>query len=393
MSPEPSPATQVLCRRASASLVAALLLVLPSFTPGAGLEAAEVTSVSPKWKGDLEILYRGGIRFTELKDRRMGRDAFTGAGRFIEVDQGMRLRGGFSVWHGLELRATLPLTFIEARRWLEAGELIYDPAAGAPTSASGQQLPDSVLEGSSSARHHVGPGDLSFGVRFLPFAESGVPGRVGPASMALDVEVFAPSGENHDAYRADGTAGPGWGGPQVRLGLSGSRRFGLTEPFVQIAYIHRAAYKEDLSGSRIEPSSDTDEEGLTELDPSDEFSLRFGAELIAAEDRSKDTSFRLLLDLGLTYIGPNQISSGTLLPAPLAATQGHRATTSEHVEVDVGFGMRLRPKADGEFYLDFDAAWISPHTLERVDNNAYSLSTAGANFRLRWMLGGRVRFR
>jgi hypothetical protein len=175
--------------------------------------------------------------------------------------------------------------------------------------------------------------------------------------------------------------------------MTGSRRFGNVEPYVAIGFIHRAAYRVDLEGARAVPSSDSDEEGLTELKPADEFSLRFGGEMIAVEDVDADTGVRFLMGVGMTYVGPNEVSSGTLLPAPLAATVGHRARSAEHLEIDLSMGLRARTKADGEFFFDFGTTWLSPHSLELVSENAYGVRTAGPSFRLHWSLGATVRFR
>jgi hypothetical protein len=344
-------------------------------------------------KGDFRIGYSGGLSFVSLRDRASTLDTFVDVGRFAEVDQGMRLEGTFAAYHGIAIRLGLPITFYAARHWESANDFIYDPAAGAPTAVGGRALSQEILDASGSARRHGGPGDFSIGFRVLPFAERGVPGREAPASLALDFDILAPSGGNHDTVREDGSAGPGRGGAQVQLAMTGSRRLGSIEPYVRIGYTHRAAYKVDLTDARIVPSTDTEDDGRTALDPADEFSLRFGSEMILLEDLAADTSVRLLMGFGLTYVGPNEISSGTLLPAPQAATAGHRARSGEHLEIDLAFGMRVRPKPQGEFYFDFSGTWLSPHSLEQVDERAYSVRTAPASFRLAWSVGATLRFR
>lgn len=375
--------------------VPAMAAVATALLLGGALPAAAVegTSVPPMLKGDFRLGYAGSLALVGLDDRSGSADTFTDVGRFADERQGMLLRGSFAPYHGIAVRLALPLTFYGTRHWESANDFIYDPSAGAPTAAGGQPLPQEILDASSSARRYAGPGDFAIGVRLLPFAERGVPGREAPASLAIDLDVLAPSGGSHDTVRDDGTAGPGRGGAQLRLGMTGSRRFGSVEPYVHIGYIHRAAYFVDLSDARIVPSADTEEDGTTALKPSDEFSLRFGSEMIAAEDLAADTSMRLLLGLGFTYVGPNEIASGTELPSPLAATAGHRARSGEHLEIDLAFGLRLRTRAEAEFFLDFDAAWLSPHSLEQVSDRAYTVRTATASFRLAWALGTTFRFR
>lgn len=369
-------------------LAGALFLGLP-----AQASAAERTETPPMLKGDFRLGYSGGLALVGLDDRSGSDDTYTPVGRFADEHQGMILKGSFTAYHGIAVRLELPLTFYAIRHWESANDFIYDPEAGAPTAAGGQPLDDAVLDASGSARRYAGPGDLAVGVRLVPFAEQGVPGREAPATLALDVDVLAPSGGNHDSVREDGTAGPGRGGPQVRLGMTGSRRFGSVEPYVHIGYTHRGPYRVDLSGVRVVPSTDTEEDGATTLKPSDEFSLRFGSEVIATENPGADTAMRLLVGMGFTYIGPNELSSGTELPAPLDATIGHRARSGEHVSVDLALGLRLRTKAAAEFFLDFGATWLSPHSLEQVSEGAYTVRTTPASFRLAWSLGTTFRFR
>ena len=355
--------------------------------------AAERTDTPPMLKGDFRLGYAGSLALVGLDDRSGSDDTYTPVGRFADEHQGMILKGSFAAYHGIAVRLELPLTFYAIRHWESANDFIYDPQAGAPTAVGGQPLDETILEASGSARRYAGPGDFALGVRLVPFAERGVPGREAPATLALDVDVLAPSGGNHDTVREDGTAGPGRGGPQVRLGMTGSRRFGSVEPYVHIGYIHRGRYAVDLSDVRLVPSTDTEADGTTALKPSDEFTLRFGSEVIAAEDPSADTAMRLLLGMGFTYVGPNEVSSGTELPAPLAATVGHRARSGEHVAVDLALGLRLRTQATAEFFLDFGATWLAPHSLEQVTEGAYTVRTTPASFRLAWSLGSTFRFR
>ncbi len=369
-------------------LAGVLLLGLPAQAP-----AAERTDTPPMLKGDFRLGYAGSLALVGLDDRSGSDDIYTPVGRFADEQQGMILKGSFAAYHGIAVRLELPLTFYATRHWVSANDFIYDPEAGAPTAVGGQSLGQAILDASGSARRYAGPGDFVLGVRLVPFAERGVPGREAPATLALDVDVLAPSGGSHDAVREDGTAGPGRGGPQVRLGMTGSRRFGSVEPYVHIGYTHRGRYAVDLSEVRVVPSTDTEEDGTTSLKPSDEFTLRFGSEVIAVEDPSADTAMRLLLGMGFTYVGPNEVSSGTELPAPLAATIGHRARSGEHVAVDLAMGLRLRTKPIAEFFLDFGATWLSPHSLEQVTESAYTVRTTPASFRLAWSLGTTFRFR
>lgn len=368
------------------------LLALSVLLP-ASAGAAELTSTPPMLRGDIRVGYSGGLGLVGFEDRAGLDDVFVDVGRYARVQQGMVVGGTFAAYHGIAFRLELPIVFYDALRWEAANDFIYDPVAANPTAAGASPLPQEVLDASPSSRHHAGPGDMVLGLRIVPFAEQGVPGREAPASMAFDVDLLMPSGGHHDAVREDGTAGPGWGGAQVRLGLSGSRRFGTLEPFVGIHYTHRGPYRVDLSSVRVQPDTEVEEDGRTRLDPADEFGFRFGSELIAMEDSTADTSMRLAMGFGLTYVGPHELSSGTLLPAPLEATVGHRARSSEHLLVDLLFGLRIRPKPEAELYVDWTGGWTSPHSVEQVNASAYTVRTAPSSFHLSWGVGATIRVR
>ncbi|MEE2827941.1 MAG: hypothetical protein VX498_02030 [Myxococcota bacterium] len=370
------------------SLVLACALLLPVWS-----SAAELTSTPPMLRGDVELLYRGGINFVRLEDRADTEDAFVDVGAYSQVRQGMNIGAAFSPYHGIAIRLDLPLVFHDARVWEFANGFRYDPEAGRPVAVGGSPLSPDMLNESASSRVHRGPGDLALGFRVVPVAEEGVPGREGPASLAFDFDLRVPSGSNHDQVRDDGSAGPGWGGVQVRVALSGSRRFGPTEPFLSIHYTHRAAYKQDLTGAQVQPADDLDPEGRSQLDPADDFGFRFGSELIMIDDREADRSMRLQVGFGLTYRGPHELSSGTILPAPLDETVGHRARSSEHLMIDLLFGLRARVKPQAELRVDFAGGWASPHSVEQVDSRAYGVRTGPATFHVSWGVGALIRIR
>ena len=102
---------------------------------------------------------------------------------------------------------------------------------------------------------------------------------------------------------------------------------------------------------------------------------------------------RLDVGAGLTYVGPNEISSGRMLPSPLDPTVGHLAITSEHILVDVGLGLRIRPIRLIETRIDVAGVWQSPHTLERVGERTYGAETAPDTFAIRFGVALRARIR
>ena len=357
---------------------------------------------TPEWlRGDVQIGYEGGIGFGRLVDRTKAGGSRTEVARSSRQQHGVMLNGSFAPYHGIAVSLGLPISFHDRRVWGSANEMRFDPDAGVPTMVDGSELPAEVLSTSASARNHVGPGDLRFGVRAVAFAQEGVPHRVAPANLAFDLQVRAPSGGNHDKVRDNGTAGPGLGGAGVSIGLLASRRMQGVEPYVGLRYEHNGAYRQTLTGADgnvvlppTDPANPTpDPEGRWAIDPADRFEVRFGTELLATRDLARDTEVRLDVGAGLTYVGPNEISSGRMLPSPLDPTVGHLAITSEHILVDVGLGLRIRPIRLIETRIDVAGVWQSPHTLERVGERTYGAETAPDTFAIRFGVALRARIR
>ena len=355
--------------------------------------AAERTSVAPMLRGNALFSYEGGAALVRLRDRQGANPTLSEVGSYSHIQQGMRVAGEFSPYHGIGLRLDLPIVFYDRIHWADARSVRFDPDGGVPTMAGGSDLSQEVLDSSASSRIHTGLGDIAFAVRIVPFAERGVPGREAPASLALDATLRFPSGGNHDKVREDGNAGPGAGGMGIRVGASASRRLPGAEPYLSIHYSHNAAYAVQLSDVHGQPIAPLEGEDSFALRPSDSFEMRFGAEIVALEEADSGRAVHLDIGLGATYHSPGEVSSGTRLPAPLPDTQGQPATTSEHLAMDGSIEVRIRPMSTIEFHVGFQGLWRSPHSIERITATAYSTETAPDSFWTRWTTGAKVRFR
>ena len=153
----------------------------------ASVQAAGGTSVPPMLRGDLEFLFDGGIDFVALEDRRATDAPWEEVARSNQQRYGLDIIGRFSPFHGLGLELEIPIVFHEAWEWGEAREFQFDPESHQATMAGGRNLAAEELNATPSAVERAGFGDMSFAVRFLPFAQAGVPGREAPASLALDL--------------------------------------------------------------------------------------------------------------------------------------------------------------------------------------------------------------
>jgi len=356
--------------------------------------AGERTATPPQWRGDVDFMYRGSLEPGAIRDRAAASRSYTLVGNYTRMTHGLDITARFAVVHGITIGLDVPLVFHQQRRWLEGYDMRFDPEHGKATMVAARPLPGDVLGASPSARNHVGIGDLGILFRFVPFAERGVPGREAAATLALDVGIRAPSGENHDAVREDGTAGPGRGGPALELGMTASRRVKLVEPYIAVNAVLSAPYRQlvqDADGLDI-PAADGDPEG-TEFDPADTIGVRFGTEVALREVPETDERMGLDVGIGLRYVGPHEASVGSWIPAPLDATVGRLGVEAEHIEVDFGLGFRIRPRREIQVAIDVGVGWESPHTLEIIDSTSYTSQTSPGTFRFFWGLGatGRIR--
>lgn len=356
-------------------------------------EAAEVTSVPPRWKGDVYFGYAGELDVMRLQDEADSEPGPLEVASGIHHRHAIDLSGRFSPWHGVEIRLDLPIVAWDRTRWLDANRMVWDPDRKRPTMLGGMDVGTGDLDNSPSSREHHGPDDLFLGFRVVPFGEDAVYRGDSPASVAIDLGFSFPSGENHDAVRDDGSAGAGVGGMGVHLGFSASRRFAQAEPWLSFRYSHQAAYGAplvDVNGVAL-PGADAD--GNTQLDPADSIALVLGTEVIATEDTAADTGVRMGFGAAFRYVSPEQVSSGTRIPVPLASTRGQVAITAEYVQIEGLLSVRARTEKQAEFRLDAGAGWVSEHTLEQVGETAYGVETAPGTFVVRFGMGVSLRFR
>jgi|GEM_PF-1742331 len=376
-------------------VAAAALLATPAL-------AGDRTRTPPMLRGDVQLTYNGDLGFGRLVDRTVAGGTRTEVARSTRQIHRLTVGGAFAPYHGIAVTLDLlPVTMHDKRAWGSANDMRIDPDAGLPTMVGGSELSAAVLDASASTRNHVGFGDMRFGVRAVAFAQEGVPGREGPANLAFDLAVRVPTGGNHDKVRDNGTAGPGAGGPGIELGLTASRTIAGVEPYLSLGFAYNGPYKQalvDSSGAATTPPVDPDAptpdaEGRWTLDPADRVFLRFGAELLVMRDDEKDTEARFDVSAGLTYVGPDEISVGRLVPGPLAGTIGHLAVTGEYVQAHVDFGLRIRPIRLIEVRVDVGGSWQAPHTIERIGEKTYGVETASDTFALSWGLALRARIR
>jgi hypothetical protein len=375
----------------SVRILVALMAVAATAGPAS---AGERTSTPTQWRGDVDFVYRGLIEPGAIQDRASREQSFTRVGNYLAQSHQLNITPEFSVFHGISVSLDFPLVFHRSRGWVESFDIRFDPEQNKGTMVASRPLPADVLEGAPASRNHVGFGDLGILFRLVPFAERGVPGREAPATLALDVGIRVPTGDNHDAVRPDGTAGPGRGGAALALGLTASRRVKQMEPYIAIDALLSAPYRFatlDADGVEI-PAADGDPGG-TEFDPADSIGVRFGAEVVLLE--VEETHQRMALDVGfgVRYIGPHEQSVGTWLPAPLDPTVGRLAVEAEHLRIDLGLGFRIRPRQEIEILIDLGGAWATPHTLEMIDKRSYTVQTAPGTFRVFWSVGVRGRIR
>ena len=377
------------------ALALPLLVATPAF-------AGDRIRTPPMLRGDVQLTYGGTVGWGRLVDRTSSGGVRTEVARWTRQRHGITLSGAFAPYHGIAVTLDLlPIVVHDRVKWGAANDTRIDPDAGIPTLVGGSELPQDVLDASPSSRNHVGFGDMRIGATAIAFAQEGVPGRVAPANLAFDLAVRLPTGGNHDRVRDNGTAGPGLGSAGLELGLTASRAMQGIEPYLRLAYHLNGAYRQvlvDSDGVPTTPPVDPDDptpdpEGRWILNRAERVLFGLGVDLLIARNVEKDTEFGLDVGAFLSYVGPDEVSVGRWLPAPLDSTIGHRAVTGEHVTVDLGLGLRIRPIQLIEVRVNLGGGWQSPHTLERIGEKTYAVETAPDTFAVQWGVAVRARIR
>jgi hypothetical protein len=335
-------------------------------------------------RGDLNIGYHGAIAVVQLEDRSNDDSAWSEVAEYREQHHGMLVSGAFTPYHGISVGLDIPILFHGQLNWTSGNSFHYDPVTERTTMAGAEALDDETLEASAASLRRFGFGDMGLNFRIVPFAQHGLPNRQAPINMAFDINLRFPSGQNHLETREDGSGYPGIGGMGITVGTTASRSFGAVEPYLSIHYTHNGPYM--LEGEEHEGE---DEEGRS---AGDSFRLRTGSEIVAYEDSAKGRSVQLDVRLEAAYFGPEYTKSGLHLPTTLPETLGESAVVSEHLEVGGALEVSISPRPQLEIHMDFEAAWISPHSVERVSQNAYSVRTRNGSIGLHWGAGVRIHF-
>jgi hypothetical protein len=374
-------------------LAPVLIVALVSLASAAS--AADGTTTPPMLRGDLELGYRGGLAVVQLEDRSSDDDNYAEVASFTEQNHAMLIRGSFAPYHGIAVSLEVPITFHRQLQWITGRGYHYDPATGRPTMAGATSLDEATLDASPASLRRHGFGDISLGFRIVPFAQRGLPDREAPMDLAFDIGFRFPSGQHPHKLRDDGTSYPGQGGGGVTVGATAARTVGSTEPYLSIHYSHNAPFSTSEAGSDGSDDSDADSAGLAadEHKAADRFRLRAGAVISAYLDPETGRAVHLDLSMTATYVGPEYRFSGLRLPTTLSDTVGQKSVLSEHVQITGGLGVAISPRPEVDITIDFDTTWSSPHTVERVSNNAYSVRTRGDSLALHWGVGVRLHFR
>ncbi len=359
-------------------LAIALLLTPPIAAAASG------TYTPPMLRGDLNLGYRGETVVVQLEDRSDDEGSWSEVAAYNEQRHGMTVSGVFAPYHGISIGLDIPILFHRQLTWGKGNGFDYDPVTERPTMAGAAPLDDLSLESSPASLRRFGFGDLGLNFRIVPFAQQGLPKREAPINMAFDIKLRFPSGQDQFKTREDGTGYPGLGGVGITVGSTASRNFGAVAPYLSIHYTHNGPYLlED------DENSDEQSEGPA---AGDSFQLKTGAAIVAFHDSAKGRKVHLDLSMEAAYFGPRHTVSGLHLPTTLPETTGQPAVVSEHVEVGGALNLSISPRPQLEIHMDFEAAWISPHSVERVSNNAYSVRTSNGSIGLHWGAGVRIHF-
>lgn len=340
--------------RRSLPVLAALAALAVAATDA---RAAELTDLPPALRGDAALRYGGelfsgpiveaGERVGGARQQRHG----------LRLDLAFAPTNGVAVTVGAELAPSMRVGFTE-----DGVAMVYDPVTDGGTYAGGPALPEPPV---ASASGLVG---LWLGVAVGPYGRWMK--QPDPYSWRLDLAVRFPNGGGTFFEAGDDRRGVAPGGTAFRLAGAFATERDFAEPYVSASYQHEGRVTVDVGDPDRGVTAPE-----TSLQAPSAFDVRFGAELIASEDR--EVGLRVAVDLYAFggYRTPARVGSGVFLPSVLDASRTIAVTTSEHLLVGAGMGLVIHPVKSFGIRLAGDVAALTPHRIEHVYAAQYGAGT------------------
>ena len=341
-----------------------------------GSRAAERTELIPFLHMDAEVGYGGAIQFGKLRELD-AEDTFRDVAIFNHMRHEMNVDIEFGIAPTLELDIRMPVVFQDRLHYRSSYDLTYDVSDDRATMLGTAPLPAEELPDFKRA----GFSDMWFALQWAPYDESRENSRA-RATVLFDVGISPPTGGNRYDVNSRGIASPGSGGTDLRLGAAFSKRVRGGEPYLLASYVVTGRYEIDLKDSQGRSVYG----GPAKLNPSNDLTVLFGAELFAMDNPAANTGLNVDLYGGFTYHTWADVETGTLLPVIHPNTAGHIATTAEYLEPHFGLGLYIRPASVVQVRLNVGVDYETSHVMERIDTRNYEMVTGPATLRINFGL-------
>lgn len=268
---------------------------------------------------------------------------------------------GFAFTLDVEITPSHKLTYTDART------MLVDPLDGSGSYLAGETLAEpSVVKAS-------GLSGLWFGVALAPFSEDYE--KVQNASWRVDAAIRTPSPNRNLWTAVNGKRGAAPGGVAFDVAGAFSTDRGVGNPWLRAELIRELKATVDF----------VDENGVTwardvEVRPASTFELKFGVELLAAEDEATDARFSVDLWMGGDYRTWEDVSSGVYLPNVLDSARAIPVTTGDTIRALTGMALDYHVNTYVRMRTGVDVAFGTPYTLEHV----YPVRTSADTWTIGW---------
>lgn len=308
-------------------------------------QAAEVTSIPPFLRGDLEVQYT----FTHEGGSLLEEDIEV-ATRRIETHD-IVYAAAFAAGPGVAVFMELPQNAATRVSFPTANEMVYDPSQRSGTMIETDPIVDTPAVSGS------GLGGVWMGIRGTPFSESFK--RRGNLATWLIEGAYQTADSSSFWHVADGARGGGPGGSAWRIRNAFSTTHRFSNPYLDFRYTKRNPFQADLT----EIDGTVLASGV-ELDPSNEIRVFGGTELTTYENKVSQARFAIDLRLGFSYQSWQTIQSGVLLPSIISSSAAIPVTESEYETYTAGLGFIYKTFQYLQLNLRGDVAYITPHRVE-----------------------------
>lgn len=344
-----------------------LPLTLAVLTPTLSV-AAEVTDLPPNLRGDIAVTYGGQFQQVGIAED----DLTLGIREWTQHDVTLGLT--FTVYTGLAVTLSLPITASSDITYPSAREMLYEPVTGQGSYVNGLGLDTMPVSPSSGLQ------GAWIGLAGAPFRYDYAMSY--PIDTRFDVSVRTPAPEQ-TRYGANRGASPG--GAAVRLAGAFSVRRGPAEPYLKLAYT--AELPADVAVTNLDGSDG----GTVTVQAASALDATVGAELIALHDADMHHRVAIDLHMGFGYRSPEEVATGFWLPSVLPASQGLSITRGEYLLIRGGAALDVSITKFVGLRLGAEGQWLSPHTIE----HPYPASTDPQSWGITWTAGlvGRIRLK